>query len=155
MTTENFEQFEIVLRVKRVRTKDTQKLDWLRQRGRLFPSRKAAEEAREILRQSFPLAIRKAMSTKANPLFEQCLDNAEPDTRAEVRRNMETNCGDFAVNTLAWHKVPEELPEEGQHILMARKMRNGDYLTESIWYSEPNITDNMEYWMPIPEIKED
>lgn len=54
-----------------------------------------------------------------------------------------------------WHKVSEELPKEGKHILMAHTMRNGDYMIEAIWYPEPQITDDMEYWMEIPEIKED
>lgn len=53
-----------------------------------------------------------------------------------------------------WHKTSEELPKEGQHILSAHKMRTGDYMTEAIWYPEPGITNNMEYWMEIPEIKE-
>lgn len=52
-----------------------------------------------------------------------------------------------------WHKASEELPKEGLHILMAHKMKNGDYMTEAIWYPEPSITDNMEYWMEIPEIE--
>lgn len=52
-----------------------------------------------------------------------------------------------------WHKASEELPKEGQHILIAHKMRNGDYMTEAIWYPELSITDNMEYWMEIPEIE--
>lgn len=33
--------------------------------------------------------FRKAMTAKTNPLFEQTLANVNPDTRAEVRKNME------------------------------------------------------------------
>lgn len=52
-----------------------------------------------------------------------------------------------------WHKVADgDLPEDGQHILMARRMRNGDYCIEAIWYPEPPATNDMEYWTEIPEI---
>lgn len=34
-------------------------------------------------------AFRKAMTEKTNPLFEQCLANVNPETRVEVRKNME------------------------------------------------------------------
>lgn len=54
--------------------------------------------------------------------------------------------------TSPWHKASEDLPEEGQHILIAHKMRNGDYMTEAIWYPEPQITDAMDWWMEIPEL---
>lgn len=54
---------------------------------------------------------------------------------------------------LTWHKVADgDLPEDGQHILIAHKMRNGDYMIEAIWYPEPPITDDIDYWMEIPEI---
>lgn len=34
-------------------------------------------------------AFRKAMTTKTNPLFKQALANVDPETRAEVRGNMD------------------------------------------------------------------
>ena len=54
-----------------------------------------------------------------------------------------------------WHKASEELPKDDTHILMAHKMSNGNFRMQAIWYPEPQITDDMEYWMPIPEIKEE
>jgi len=48
-----------------------------------------------------------------------------------------------------WISVNDRLPEEGQHIVMYDSAYD-DYGT--IYYPEPYITDNMDYWMPIPDI---
>lgn len=51
-----------------------------------------------------------------------------------------------------WHKVIDgDLPEDGQHILYALKVPYGFYC-ETIYYPEPPLTDEMDYWMEIPEI---
>ena len=43
--------------------------------------------------------FRKAMTAKTNPLFEKCLANVNPETRAEVRKNMDL------ANLLTWEDV--------------------------------------------------
>ena len=50
-----------------------------------------------------------------------------------------------------WHKASEELPKEGAYILSVSR-----YRYDTVWYPKPGITDDMDYWMYIPELpKED
>ena len=56
---------------------------------------------------------------------------------------------------LTWHKASEELPKEDTHILFVTKTPYGNAY-DVIYYPEPPITDEMDWWMEIPELpKED
>ena len=101
--------------------------------------------------------FRKAMSTKTNPLFEQCLANVDPDTRAEVWRNMDA--------VLAWHKTSEELPKDKRffachdfshiEVLEYSKRKNGYWNTKGSFFAEPEASQYFTHWMEIPELPEE
>lgn len=106
--------------------------------------------------------FRKAMTEKTNPLFEQALADVDPDTRAEVRRNMEAVVKESL--TTEWHKASEELPYRNGIYLIRGVYEN---LTKDIFYSTSAYDAEygkfinypsygiITHWMPIPEIKED
>jgi hypothetical protein len=52
---------------------------------------------------------------------------------------------------LTWHKASEELPKEDAHILFVTKTPYGNAY-DVIYYPEPPITDEMDWWMEIPEL---
>lgn len=109
--------------------------------------------------------FRKAMTEKTNPLFEQALADVDPDTRAEVRRNMEAVVKESL--TTEWHKASEELPKDTCEVLICWRERNyilhypqvamfyGDADKPSRFENENGMPVMPDYWMPIPEIKED
>ena len=100
--------------------------------------------------------FRKAMTEKTNPLFEQCLANVDPDTKAEVRWNME----------LTWHKVSEELPMYDVAVIVSydgntedccfnHRSNNPMVKTTQHDWCEIGYDAEPTHWMYIPEIKED
>lgn len=105
--------------------------------------------------------FRKAMTDKTSPLFEQALSNVNPETRAEVRKNMDA--------VLTWHKASEELPKETCKVLTCEDNGRNEaiYLRVAMYIKEDNgeghfieyhYCDKIEpdYWMEIPELpKED
>ena len=72
------------------------------------------------------------------------------ETRADELNRM---FGDSEIPTNPWHKASEELPKEDVHILTATRTQYG-YAYEALWYPEPPETEEMDWWMEIPEIKE-
>ena len=108
--------------------------------------------------------FRKAMTEKTSPLFEQCLANVNPETRAEVRQNMDAVVKDSLTTELTWHKASEELPYRNGIYLIRGVYEN---LTKDIFYSTSAYDAEygkfinypsygiVTHWMEIPEIKED
>lgn len=102
--------------------------------------------------------FRKAMSTKTNPLFEQALANVNPDTRAEVRGNMDA--------VLTWHKASDELPPYDKVVIVAydgntedccfnHRSNDPEVKTSENGWCDVGYDTEPTHWMYIPEIKED
>lgn len=84
--------------------------------------------------------------------LEEALANINPDTRAEVRRNME----------LTWHKTSEGLPKDRRffacrdfpniEVLEYSERKNGYWNTKGSFFAEPEASQYFTYWMEIPEL---
>lgn len=111
-----------------------------------------------VTRDTFINHFRKAMTDKTSPLFEQALADVNPDTRAEVRGNMDA--------VLTWHKASEELPPYDKVVIVAydgytedccfnHRSNDPEVKTSENGWCDVGYDTEPTHWMEIPEIKED